>query len=282
MLRRCLLIDDAGRERPWPCTRLTTDLGGEDPDFDFAGYGIRNLGFAMLVETAKFIRVYVRPLLAGGRTVDTLLRHLARGHSGRAALSYFDDTWRHEVFGDTAALRRRLAELLASAAKPATERFVAMRRDMADLLANENDSFAAILRHWLDGTPPEDPRGFLVANGIEDRAWIAEREKGSKRFVFRHVGSGIEIYDASWHIAALGRAVHDQPDRHYGEWISQTCESLSARQSARYELVVAEVARPSGKVNQWRYHRLMLPWRLRDRWLVMTVTRRDQAVRRCG
>jgi hypothetical protein len=262
--------------------RLTADLGAADPDFDFAGYGVRNLGYVMLVETAASIRVYVRPLLVGDRTMDALRRCLARRHSGRAALSYFDDAWHHEIFGDTAALQQRLAELLESAAKPATERFVATRRDMAGLLANENDPFATLLRHWLDGTPPEDPYGFLVANGIEDRAWIAEREEGGKHFLFRHVGSGIEIYDTSWHIAALGRAVGDQPDRHYGEWIERTCESLSERQSARYELVVAEVARPGGMTNQWRYHRLMLPWRPRGRWLVMAVTRRDQAERRCG
>jgi hypothetical protein len=101
---------------------------------------------------------------------------------------------------------------------------------------------------------------------------IVERHGETGRFVFRHSGHAIRLYDRAWADSAVGRAVEDQPDPAYGTWIAGACRTIDERQVPRYELVTAQVG-----PRQWRYERLMLPWRgPDDRRFVLSVSLRDR------
>ena len=262
MAEPCTLIDDAGRERQWPGANRGAAFGYRDPDFDFPAYAVRNLGYVMVAARQNAIRIRMRPVFVGHRTLDALMAHLACHETMRVAISYFDAAWHHEVSGDGRAARARLRAIVeACARKEGGQPFVAARRNIAGVLHKAGEPLAPVLRRWLDGAPPEGLAAFLDSCRLYDRAMIVERERDTGRFVFRHSGQNIRLYDRSWADTAVGRHVEDQPDPAYGAWIAGACRAIDECQVPRYELVTAQVDRPGAAAGQWRYERLMLPWR---------------------
>jgi hypothetical protein len=279
MAESCSLIDDAGRERQWPGTNAGAAFGYHDPDFDFPAYAVRNLGYVMVAARDGVIRIRMRPVFVGHRTLDALMAHLACREPTRVAISYFDAAWHHELCGDGRAARSRVRAIVeACTREEAGQPFVAARRNIAGVLHKAGEPFAPVLRRWLDGAPPEGLTAFLDSCHLYDRAMIVERERDTGRFVFRHSGENIRLYDRSWAGAAVGRHVEDQPDPAYGAWIAGACRAVDERQVPRYELVTAQVDGPGAAASPWRYERLMLPWRgADDRRFVVSVSLRDQS-----
>jgi hypothetical protein len=274
----CLLIDDAGRKRRWPDEGGGLGFGYRDPDFDFPAYAVRNLGYVMIVGGAAFMRIRLRPAFVGHRTLATLLAHVAHHPYSRTAISHFDGAWHHALCGDARALRRRLLDVVETTEDSSPERpFIAVRRAIAGVLREPNDPFAPVLRRWLDDSHPDGLANFLDSCRLFDRAMIVERQPDTGHFVFKHSGHRIRLYKPSWAGNAIGRLVQDQPDRVYGEWIAEACRAVDDRQVPRYELVTARVSHSAETPRQWRYERLMLPWRGSDgRRLVVSVSLRDQ------
>jgi hypothetical protein len=278
MAEACILIDDAGRERQWPGTQRGAAFGYRDPDFDFPAYAVRNLGHVMIAARHGTMRLRMRPIFVGHRTLDAVIAHLARHRPSRVAISYFDTSWHHELGGDERTAGPRLRAIVeACASKEGSQPFVAARRNIAGVMHGASEPLAPVLRRWLDGAPPEGLAAFLESYGLYDRTMIVERESDSGRFVFRHSGRSIRLYGRSWNGTAVGRHVEDQPDPAYGAWIDTACRRVDECQVPRYELVTAQVDRPGTAAQQWRYERLMLPWRGADgRRLVLSVSLRDK------
>ena len=279
MAEPCILIDDAGRERQWPGVQRGAAFGYRDPDFDFPAYAVRNLGHVMIVALHRTVRIRMRPIFVGHRTLDAVMAHLASCHPSRVAISYFDTSWHHELVGDERTAGPRLRAIIeACARKEDGQPFVAARRNIAGVLHKASEPLAPVLRRWLDGAPPEGLAAFLESCGLYDRTMIVERESDTGRFVFRHSGQRIRLYGRSWNGTAVGRRVEDQPDPAYGAWIDGACRRVDECQVPRYELVTAQVERPGAVARQWRYERLMLPWRgAEGRRLVLSVSLRDKA-----
>jgi hypothetical protein len=279
MAEPCILIDDAGRERQWPGAQRGAAFGYRDPDFDFPAYAVRNLGHVMIAARHGTMRLRMRPVFVGHRTLDAVMAHLASHRPSRVAISYFDTAWHHEVGGDAHAAATRLHAIIeASARRDGSQPFVAARRNIAGVLHTASEPLAPVLRRWLDGAPPEGLAAFLASCGLYDRTMIAEREGDTGRFVFRHSGQSIRLYGRSWNGTVVGRHVQDQPDPAYGAWIDAACRRVDECQVPRYELVTAQVDRPDAAARQWRYERLMLPWPGADgRRLVLSISLRDKA-----
>lgn len=273
-----ILIDDRGRQRPVSLRALEADLGHLKPDFDIPGYAVRNLGYVAIEESAGWIRVRLRPSFVGKATLATLLTYVARCGAARIALSWLDDSWRDEVWGEAPRAVRRIAELVGTGqAKPQRGRFLAVRRGLGPILASPRHPLKPVLSSWLDGTCPADLLGFLGAHGLSARAMLAERDGASGGFVFRYSGTGIQIHGGEWSTRAIGRRLEDQPDPEYGRWIAEGCRAADDSKTARHELVAATMLGPNATRQQWRYERLVLPWRLDGRRFVMSVSINPQA-----
>jgi hypothetical protein len=283
MRESCILIDDLGRVLRWPEECHRVDGVYRHPDFDFPAYAVRNLGFVKIVECRDFLRIYLRPSFAGHRTAMALLSFVARRAPARAAISHFGHQWRDEVCSGAAA-RRRLSAILRDTADEADDPpFVAVPRRISIMLREPGNPFAPVLRRWLDHLHPGGIHAFLADSHLHGRAMIVERLPDTGRFVFRHSGHRIQLYHPAWSQSAAGRHVEDQPDAAYGCWIAEACRAVDDRQVPRFELVTARVARAGTQRQQWRYERLMLPWRDPDgRRLVVSVSLRDQADSRFG
>lgn len=273
-LRRCLLVDDIGRVRAWPGARGSHELVGQDVDFDFPAYAVRNLGYVSIFESPDATRIWLRPLLVADATARALVDHMASNPRRRFVISYFDEVWQHAICGSREKTFETLFSLLADRAGDKTpDRFMATRRSIQGILAARHDPLAPLLNLWMDGSAVDDLPDLLRRLGLYDRAMIVERDPTSGRFVFRHSGRGIELYDRAWPAVAVGRAVDDQPDRAYGRWIAAACADIDAHQVPRFELVHALVGGSDGLQRQWRYERLMIPWRVHARRMVMSISR---------
>jgi hypothetical protein len=274
----CILIDDAGRRLRWPQDGRRAAAAYRDPDFDFPDYAVRNLGFVMVTQRRDSISVRFRPAFCGRRTAMSMLALAGERPDARAAISYFGRTWSHEVCRGGAALQRRLLEILGEPTGEAGDPpFLAVPRRFSGMLRDADNPFAPVLRRWLDNVQPGDIRAFLESCRLYDRSMIVERTPDTGAFVFRHSGSGLQLYPDNWTRSAVGRQLHDQPDHAYGRWIAEACRAVDDAQVPRYELISATIA-PNGRdPRPWRYERLMLPWRDADgARLVVSVSLRDQ------
>ena len=273
----CMLIDDIGCILRWPDDGRQVGRVAHDPDFDFLDYATRNLGFVAVTQCAGFIRVRLRPAFCCRRTAAALLDFLAQREQARAGITYFSRIWHHEVCAG-ASLAPRVAELLAIREDDDAP-FHAVPRRISTPLRATGSPFAPILRRWLDNAQPEGLTAFLATCHLYYRSMIVERMGDSGHFIFRHSGRGIQLYPSGWTRSAVGRFLHDQPDRAYGTWIAEACRSVDDRQVPRHELISARVAHETGRAqHHWRYERLMLPWRRGDgRRLIVSVSLRDQA-----
>ena len=274
VLRRCLLVDDTGRVRAWSDAHALYRLAEQDVDFDFPAYAVRNLGYVSVVEVPDSTRIWLRPLLVADATARALFDHMASNPRRRYVISYYAEAWQHAICGSREAAFETLLSLLADQATQRTpDRFMATRRSIQGITAARHDPLAPLLNLWMDGTAVDELPDLLQRLGLYDRAMIVERHPTSGRFVFRHSGRGIELYDRAWPAAAVGRPVDDQPDQAYGRWIAAACADIDAHQVPRYELVHASVRGSDGRQRNWRYERLMIPWRVRAQRMVVSITR---------
>jgi hypothetical protein len=242
---------------------------------------VRNLGYVSLVEARGSTRVWLRPLLVAEATAAALIDRVASYPCQRYVISYLDGAWQHEICGRRDAAVRSLAAHLGDCAPgELPEPFMATRRSIQAILSSHRDPLSPLLNLWMDGAYPDDLPGLLRRLGLYDRAMIVEREPTGGRFVFRHSGQGIELYDSAWPRAAVGRRVEDQPDRAYGRWIAAACTDIDAHQVPRYELVHAMIGGPDGPRQTWRYERLMVPWRVQSKRMVVSITRPSHDRRR--
>lgn len=272
-----LVIDDLGEERPWPSSRILSQLGCADADFDPLDYIVRNLGYVLIVDRPDFVRVRLRPMLVSSRTVAALYYRLAERRPRRAGISWMGERWHHEVCGDSKELFRRLTDILhGSMRSEPPEAIIATPRSLESVLAPGGHAFAPLLRSWIKGISYDDILAVVRAHGLWDRAMLAERDGGTGQFVFRHSGGSLLLYGSSWAEKAVGRRIADQPDPVYGQWIADGCAAIDEAKTARCELVHAAIRRPDGQVQRWRYERLLLPCQASDgRRIVLTVSARD-------
>ena len=101
-----LMIDEEGREWPWPSHELLRRLPAEGSVDDPAVHAIRQLGFAgvALRHHAALVRFDPRSLSAEAQVALYYL--LAETRPRQVALTYADGDWRHEIRQGGAALRR--------------------------------------------------------------------------------------------------------------------------------------------------------------------------------
>ena len=75
---------------------------------------------------------------------------------------------------------------------------------------------------------------------------------------------------------AIGGKVQDQPDKTYGQWVSQFYKSVASTGQPRYDYVTASIQRPPGTFAT-HYERLLLPWKTPSNEVLVTLSSRGLA-----
>lgn len=258
------LIDDAGKWWQSPSADLQARLGYQDPDFDLAGYAVRNLGHVELKIEAARRAIAFRPYCVNNRAIQEVIGHLASAGEGPIILRYFVDKWQEETLDGPREAVERLG-LLANLDRQrgGMPAFVSTQRNLADLARPEFQAFEPLFRKWRVqlhrfGDQTVD---FLVRYNLLSRTVIASRNTATREPVFKFIGDGFSFYESDWGLKAIGEPIANQPDRDYGRWTAKIYENAIDGDQPVLEDVDARIwGGPGLGTRHSRYRRLLLPW----------------------
>src|SRR5512135_3095409 len=134
--RAGMLIDDRGEAWAENTDALAVRLGCREPDFDLAGYAVRNLGFIHVRDREGGIRVALRAGRFSLLTLASALFKLADRRPRRILLAVFwGEDWSYELFSSIGAFTERAEDLAAGEPVVRRPAWLAAERDIASLAA---------------------------------------------------------------------------------------------------------------------------------------------------
>jgi hypothetical protein len=258
------LIDDCGKWWPSPSAELQARLGYPDPDFDLAGYAVRNLGHVEVKIDDARRAIAFRPFCVKNHAIREVMAHLSAAGEGPIVLRYFVDKWQEETLASPSQAIERLSSLAnIERQRTGLPVYAAMRRSLTDLARPDFQAFEPLFRKWRVqlhrfGDQSVD---FLVRYNMLSRTVIASRDSASREPVFNFIGDGFSFYEPDWGLKAIGDPIADQPDRDYGRWTSKIYGEVIDGNQAVLEDVDARIwGGPGLGTRHSRYSRLLLPW----------------------
>jgi len=242
-------------------------LGDPDPDYDSILFAVKNLGFIKfeliersIAEIELHPRNVVLPaLLAVQQQLFTSQVKLFR-------IKYFDQVWHSEITSSLEQALARLSELCAPVFTPAlTDRFLVEPRDYSVLFDDETNPMRPLLQKWRMSFGHFDPGILSLAlrQNLLNRMMIIGVKPREQEPVFRFIGEGHRWLDTRYQVSAIGEKIVNQPDRQYGEWVSEFYKSVASSGQPRYDLVTAaiETVKTAARPYTAHYERLLLPWK---------------------
>lgn len=255
-------------------------LGDPNPDYDAAGFAVRNLGFVKLQvfdRTVTEIELHPRTvelpaLIALEQLLDEVGTNLFR-------IKYLEDDWHSEISSSAEHTKARLRELCAPVFEPPpAENFSAEAKDYDQLGRNAAQSLRLFTQKWRTafGHFDSDVISFAVDHCILPRMMIVKIEPGSMDPLFHFIGDGLVAMGKRYPFEGIGRRMQNAPDKEYGAWIAEFYKAVAATGIPRYDIVNARIRDPAAGASQSiRYERLLLPWKTRsDEVLVSLVSSR--------
>jgi hypothetical protein len=243
-------------------------LGDPDPDYDPVGFAVRNLGFIKFQTLGdSVVEIELHPRNVELPALLAVQAQLLRSRVSLFRIRHLDGTWHSEIMSSVERAISRLSELCEPEIEPpATDRFAVELRDYAELLRDEQHTLRPLAQKWRTSFGRFDPSvisfaikhqlltGMMVV-GVNPRDWDP---------IFRFIGDAHNWLGRSYHVAAIGEKVENQPDKEFGGWVSEFYKSVASSNQPRYDLVTASVQyqEESGKPRRVvRYERLLLPWK---------------------
>jgi hypothetical protein len=112
----------------------------------------------------------------------------------------------------------------------------------------------------------------LAAGGLSRRTILARQVPRTSRLVFWHIGTAIKLMRPCESLLAIGRDLHDQPDRQYGEWVEETYDQTLRDGGLRIDSCRASIQTSAATTLRVRYDRVLLPWRTTEDRFVMCLS----------
>ena len=95
-------------------------LGDPDPDYDAAGFAVRNLGFVKFQVLDRLVaEIELHPRNVGRRALLAVEAQLAKTGANLFRIKYLDSEWRSEISPSAERAAARLHELCAASTVPA-------------------------------------------------------------------------------------------------------------------------------------------------------------------
>jgi hypothetical protein len=253
-------------------------LGDPEPDYDAAAFAVKNLGFIKFqILDNSIIEIDLHPhnveipaLLAVQQQIVTSPIKLFR-------IKYFENSWRSEILCSAELAAARLSELCAPRfALSAKDSFLVEPQDYTKLFESEEGPLQLMAQKWRMSFGHFDPSliTFAIKKDLLSRLIIVGVKPRGAEPIFRFIGDGHTNWlDSNYHLHAIGEKVADQPDKKYGEWVSQFYKSVASTGQPRYDYVTAAIEKPSGTITT-RYERLLLPWKTPSDEVLVTLSSR--------
>src|SRR5437764_3744358 len=259
-------------------TEFRAALGDPEPDYDGAAFAVKNLGFIRFqILDKSIIEIDLHPRNVEIPALLAVQQQLLTSQINLFRLKYLDLTWKSEIICSAELAVARLSELCAPRfALSAEDRFLVEPQDYRRLYESEEGPLQAMAQKWRMSFGHFDPTviAYAIKKDLLSRLIIVGVKPRGAEPVFRFIGDGHTNWlDGKYHLHAIGEKVMNQPDKNYGQWVSQFYKSVASTGQPRYDYVTAAIARPPGTFTT-RYERLLLPWKTPSDEVLVTLSSR--------
>lgn len=276
-----LLISPDGRWVVEDSAEFLEALGDAHPDYDASAYAVKNLGFVKFqILDQSVIEIELHPYTVELPALLAAQQQLLMSKVRLFRIRYFDTIWRSEILSSADLAVTRLSELCAPKfAPPIKERFLVQPQDYSKLFDGGDGPLQLIAQKWRMSFGHFDPSviSFAIRQQMLSRMMIFGVKPDVADPVFRFIGDGFGWLESNYQFSGIGERVENQPDKDYGEWVSEFYRSVARTGQPRYDHVSAAIqtAPDQRELFVSRYERLLLPWKTSsDEILVSMLSRR--------
>ncbi len=262
------MIDEQGRLCEALPQVVEMLLDYPDADFDITAYAVRNLGWIeiSLDRPAGRIEAKFRPLTMSFGAVSGLYALLSDPDWTAIRFEYDLFGWMTETYEDSGAACAALHVVVQSVIDFFRHPpYTSVEKNPASLReedAGGSKMLASVLDLWRehDGRIPMDLTAKLRDIGILPRLMLIVMDSSGPDGRFQYIGSGFTLYGDRWPREAIGRSIHEQPDRAYAEHVAQSCMMAALSSDPKYAHVDACIEMPGQDHRRSRYKCLKTPW----------------------
>jgi hypothetical protein len=253
-------------------------LGDDEPDYDAPGFAVKNLGFIKFqILDNSIIEIELHPRNIELPALLAVQQEIVKSHIKLFRIKYLDTAWRSEIICSAELAVARLSELCAPKfALSARDSYLVEPQDYLKLFESEQGPLQLMAQKWRMSFGHFDPSviSFAIKKDLLSRLIIVGVKPPGAEPIFRFIGDGHTNWlDDNYHLHAIGKKVEDQPDKDYGQWVSQFYKSVASTGQPRYDYVTAAIQRPPGTFVT-RYERLLLPWKTPSEEVLVTLSSR--------
>lgn len=268
MKRLTMLVTHDGRWVLEDSVEFLAALHDPNPDYDAVAFAVKNLGFIKFqIFGDLVVEIELHPRNVELPALLAVQQQLLRSEVKLFRIKHLDTSWHSEIMISAERAISRLSELCSPEISPAsTDRFSVETRDYSELFKIEDKPLRPLAQKWRMSFGHFDPSviSFAVKHQLLTGMMVVGVKPREKDPVFRFIGGEHNWLGKSYHMIGIGEKVENQPDKEFGEWVSEFYKSVASSGQPRYDLVTAsvqyqeETGRPRRSV---RYERLLLPWK---------------------
>lgn len=275
-----MLVTSGGQWLLPDSTEFLAILGDPDPDYDAIAFAIKNLGFVKFQSLGNsVIEIELHPRNVELPALLAVQQQLLLSSVRLFRIKHYDELWHSEITISAERAITRLSELCArDTAPPPSERFSVELRNYSDLLSNDTSPLRPLAQKWRMSFGLFDPTviSFAISHQLLTGLMVVGVDPREGDPIFRFIGDAHNWLGRSYHVAAIGEKVENQPDKEFGGWVSEFYKSVASSNHPRYDMVTASVQyqEESGKPRRVvRYERLLLPWKTPTDEIFVTLSK---------
>jgi hypothetical protein len=257
-------------------------LGDPDPDYDAIAFAVKNLGFIRFqVIQHSIVEIELHPRNVKLPALLAVQQQLLSSEVKLFRIKYLEDAWQSEISSSAGYTIERLSTLCAPIFSPSrTDRFLVEAQDYRTLFDDEYCPFRPLAQKWRMSFGIFDPSviSLAVNHQLISRLMIIGVKPHEREPVFRFIGDAHRWLGHDFYARSIGDKVQDQPDKEYGEWVSEFYKSVAATRQPRFDLVTAAMQyenEPGAPRRVVTYERVMLPWKTPSDEVFITLCSRN-------
>jgi hypothetical protein len=276
-----MLMSPEGRWVVEDSAEFLAALGDPNPDYAASSFAVKNLGFIKFqILDQSVIEIELHPYTVELPALLAVQQQLLMSKVRLFRIRYFETSWQSEILPSAELAVTRLSELCAPKfAPPAGERFFVEPQDYSKLFDGGDGPLHLLAQKWRMSFAHFDPSviSFAIKQQLLSRLMIFGVKPNLSDPVFRFIGDGFGWLETDYQYQGIGERVENQPDKDYGQWVSEFYRSVARTGRPRYDYVTAAIQAAPGQREPFssRYERLLLPWKTSsDEVLVSMLSKR--------
>jgi hypothetical protein len=281
-----MLVTSDGQWLSEGSAELAAVLGDADPDYDAAGFAIRNLGFIRFQTLGdSLVEIELHPARVELPALLAVQQQLLSARVKLFRIKYLEMSWKSEITSSAEGAVARLSALCTPAFIPiASQKYVVEPQDYSSLLSNEQSRLRLMAQKWRMSFGEFSPSviSFAIEHRLLSRMMIAGIKSYSAEPVFRFIGDGFNWLARDYQFHALGEKIENLPDKEYGAWVAEFYKAVANTGQPRYDHVTALIETAGAEAGPYltRYERLLLPWRTPSSEILVSLSslRLDDAI----